>query len=516
MVMSPHLPPIDGESSVSYVARLARFHANMNSHDYLRIVQLSRQDLTNGTDHATELITTMTGLPRERVEAMNFTHVGDKVFHHRGHRFGSHFAGREWTTYCPECLLEDADPGSPSAGLRVGRVNWFFLPVRTCPKHGIALVRRRTTHFSQRFQDMAFVAPDDQTLAMEARDAVHAEVSALQTYVERRFDGAAGPAWLDDQGIDQAVKASEMLGACLEFGVKCNLDELTAAQWDRAGAVGFQAAKAGPEGIGRALDELVARAREMNSRGGPQAAFGRLFQWVQFNKSGRDRGPIRDVLREYILDTMSIEPGTMLFGEEVVERRRHSIWSLSKTSGLHGKTLKRALVRSGILAGQDEDYMEPFTSFDAKAGEDLVARIQYSMPVTAIPKYLNCNRTQAERLVRGGVIPRLVPEREDRSGILKNVAIEDLDAFMVRFRSRGRAVLVPSEGMADAIEMSEIVRVAVIDIVRMVLDGELVDIELLPEEMKFRSVLVNPDEILDVLARRTPTEPDPIAEDLAA
>lgn len=516
MIFSPALAPLVGESSVSFVARLARFHANMTSRDFLRILQLSQQDVTNGTERATSRLVGMTGLPRDRVEAMNYTHVGGKVFNHRGELFGSHFAGREWTTYCPHCLLEDGASDSQSVGVRVGCVNWFFMPVRTCGKHGIALVRRKVTHFSQQFQDMAFVAPDDQILVEEARDAVRSEASPLQTYVERRFDGETGPAWLDEQGIDQAVKACEMLGACLEFGVKCNLDELTMPQWDRAGATGFEAAAEGRAGIRRALDELAGRVSIRTAHGGPQAAFGRLYQWIQFNKSGRDRGPVRDVVREYVLDTMAVEPGTRLFGEEVLERRRHSIWSLSKSSGLHAKTLKRALVRSGILAGFDEEHMEPYTSFDARAGDELVARIKNSLPLTAIPAFLNCNRRQAELLVREGLIPRLVPGRADRGGVLKNVAVEDLDLFLSRFRSRGQAVSAPSEGMADVIAMSEIIRVSVIDIVRMVIEGDLKKLELLPASLKFRSVLVDPVEILHVLEKRSQAGEGAHSVDLAA
>lgn len=501
MAISPALPPLDGETTVSWVARMARFHANMNSYDFLEAIELSRQNVTDGTDIAFGRLQALTGIARDRIEATNYSPIGDRAFRHRDELFGTHFAGRKWTTYCPACLLEDASATGPSAGIRVGRVNWLFAPIRTCAKHGIALVRRRNTHFSQQFQDMAFVAPEDRELDRELREASAVKVSPLQTYVERRFAGSKGPEWLDGQAIDQAAKACEMLGACLEFGAHCNLDELTNEQWDRAGAIGFEAASAGPAGIRRALEETARRSRTTISKGGPQARFGRLYQWLQFNKSGRDRGPMREVVRNHILDTMPVEVGTKLFGEVVLERRRHTIVTLSKATGIHIRTLNRALVRAGILPDHDEKHIESWTSFDAEVGEGLARRIQNSLPIRAIPDHLNCNRRQAELLVRNGILPQLVPGLGRHGGILTNVAVEDLDAFLRQFRSKGRPVSVPGENMSDVIAMSEIVRIAVVDIVRMVLDGVLEDIELLPEGLGFRSVLVNPEEVRSVFAR---------------
>jgi hypothetical protein len=75
------------------------------------------------------------------------------------------------------------------------------------------------------------------------------------------------------------------------------------------------------------------------------------------------------------------------------------------------------------------------------------------------------------------------------------VPLADLDAFLSRLRQRGRPVDRPGDGMLNVIEASEVVRWPVIDIVRLVLDGDLSRIELLPSKLKFRSVLVDPEEV---------------------
>ncbi|MFD1807949.1 hypothetical protein ACFSHQ_06595 [Gemmobacter lanyuensis] len=43
-------------------------------------------------------------------------------------------------------------------------------------------------------------------------------------------------------------------------------------------------------------------------------AFGRLYQWLQFNSNDKPFGPIREVVREFILDNFPIQPGIDLLG----------------------------------------------------------------------------------------------------------------------------------------------------------------------------------------------------------
>ncbi|MFC2970195.1 TniQ family protein [Acidimangrovimonas pyrenivorans] len=492
---------LDGESTISWVARLATFHSGRESRDWLAAIGLSQQDVVKCSTSSVERLRDMTGVSKERIREGAYVHERDRTFVHRGERFGTHFSASAFTTFCPACLLDDTGPGNLSASMRVGRVNWFFMPVRSCPKHGIELSRTRNTHYSQGFQDMAIVAPSDVELARLVDESDQRKVSPLQLYVENRFDGAHGPAWLDGQTIDQAAKACEMVGACLEFGAHCKLDHLTDAQWDQAGAAGFEAAAKGEEGLRLAMDQIRQDHREGDKKGGPQAVFGRLYQWLQFNKSNRDRGPIRTVVREYILDTMAIEAGTNLFGEIVDRRRFHSVCSLSKATGLHPKTLNRALSRAGLLSIENEDTIDNSACADASEAEALALRIRNSLPIKRVPEYLNCNRTQAQALVRQGIVRQLCPDLGDRGGVLTGVAIDELETFLVRFRTRGQAVAVASDGMLDLIAASEIARLPVVDIVQLVLDGKLERLELLPEELRFRSVLVDPDEVREVSSK---------------
>jgi hypothetical protein len=498
MVMLPVLPLIEGESTVSWCSRLGSFHVGLSGPDFLKLMQISRQSVVDTTDECIGRLAELTGIAESHIRASGVQRVGEARFTHRNEEFGMRFALRTHTTFCPACLLEDADPAGPSSGQRVGRIGWIFRSVRTCPRHGIVLHRRPNKGFHEQFQDMTLVAPDDAALEKLASDAPSASTSALQSYVERRFRGVSGPDWLDTQDVDQATKACEMLGACVLFGAHNNLDKLSLQEWSEAGSAGFEAARDGVDGVRKALEEISCASFRQISKGGPQAALGRLYQWLQFKKSKTDPGSIRDVVREFVLDTMPVDPGSTLFGIPVETRRRHSLASLSRSTGVHQATLRRALKLTGVLPA-DVDADERFT-VDAGQGGSLADRIGNSIPISKIPEYLNCNRTQAQMLVKRGIVSQLVPDLGRGGGVLTKVAVQDLDEFISRFRAGGTPVRQASDGMMDVIAASEAVRRPVMDIVQLVLDRKLTSLEALPEDLGFRSVLVSPDEVRSVIS----------------
>ena len=160
--------------------------------------------------------------------------------------------------------------------------------------------------------------------------------------------------------------------------------------------------------------------------------------------------------------------------------------------------MHRALVVTGVLPDGNVNIMDVRSTFDAKEGEALASRIKNSTPIKKIPEYLNCNRTQAQMMVGAGILNKLVNDPETTKSKLSNVANEDLDDFLARFRAAGKPVCAASAGMIDTIEASEIARVPVADIVRFVLEGQLARVETGCEELRFRSVLVDPEDVRKV------------------
>ncbi len=498
MAMLPILPPYGDETTVSWCARVARFHTGLTCADFLQIMEISQAHVMDLSDYSAERLSKLTGVSEEQVLGCGPQKVGDRLLTYQGETFRPGFMTRTHTTYCPACLIDDAT--EEANGDRVGRLSWMFASVRVCPRHGIVLTRRKNLGYFERFQDMDKVAPSDQELADEVVVAEKASVSALQAYVVDRLSGMEGPGWMGAQRIDQAVRASEMLGVCRIRGAHADIDDLTMQQWDEAGAVGMEAVSQGPEGIYGILEDIVREAIVDKRKGGAPSALGRIYDWLQLNKSEQDPGPIQDVVRDFVVDHMPIEPGTVLFGGTVLKRKRHTVATLSKVSRLHQKTLNRALVVTGLLAGGDPEQIEIRKTFDAEVGEELARRIKNSTPIKKIPDYLNCNRTQAQMMVKTGILKKLANDPSITGGVLSNVANDDLDDFLVRFRATGRRVAVASPGMTDVITASEIARVPAADIVALVLEGRLSKVEVGDDDLRFRSVFVDADEVRSAAA----------------
>ncbi len=493
MSMLPILRPYADETTVSWCARVARFHTGLACADFLHMMEIRQADVMDLSDHAVERLSKLTGVSEEQILGCGPQKVGDRLLAYNGETFGPAFMKRTHTTYCPACLIDDAT--EEANGDRVGRLSWMFATVRVCARHGIVLTRRKNSGYSERFQDMDKVAPSCEELAEQVVVAETASVSPLQTYVVDRLSGMEGPRWMNGQRIDQAARACEMLGVCRIRGAHADIDDLTMQQWDEAGAVGMEAVSQGPEGIYRILEDIVRETTIEKRWGGAPSALGRVYDWLQLNKSKQDPGPIQDVVRDFVVDHMPVEPGTELFGGTVLQRNRHTVATLSKVSKLHQKTLNRALVITGVLADGDPDQIDIRKTFNAEDGEALARRIKNSTPIKKIPDYLNCNRTQAQMMVKTGILKKLANDPSITGGVLSKVANDDLDDFLIRFRATGRRVAVPSPGMTDVITASEIARVPAADIVALVLEGRLSKVEVGDEDLRFRSVFVDADEV---------------------
>ncbi len=500
MTLLPVLPALEDESLTSYLSRVSAFHFRRGVRDVLSDIELSQQSVLVPDEASLARMSRLTGTSVDHLKTMTFLREGSRMRSFRGETVHAEFGNLNNTSFCPACLLEDRKTDSASGGLRVGRSIWQLEPVRDCQKHGILLHRRRNTSHAEKFQLMDEVGPSDKELERMVNEADCRLPSDLSKWVLSRLSGQNGPEWLDSQPVDLAARACEMLGVILTAGTHVNLKTLPAAAWCEAGHIGFSYASRGEEGIREALQEAFDRFEAKGLRGGPQKVLGRLYQWLQFSENYKDTGPIRDVVRDFILDQFPISEGTDLFGQPVDRQRVHTAYSLSEKTGAHYKTIFRAAVLTGLVDG-DPSRPSSTKVFDAVKGEALVERIRTSITQRELTAYLNCNRVQGEQLVRTGIIPRLIPDEENVNGVLKQVAREDADAFLSNFMGAATRVDRPSKGVMDVLSAAEISRWPVVDIVNGILGGLFGTVELADPSLKFKGVLVDPVEVREVLAR---------------
>lgn len=495
MILSPFVPINPDETLMSWAARLAAIHVGETLVPFLRDIGLHPDEMLTGSDVAITRLAEVTGADPDDLRRQTIQTLEWRRYDLRGERFETEFMTGASVSCCPACLLDDDDAGG-SVLLRRGRLAWRLRPVRTCPIHRIALLDRPYIDWSDRFHQMGVVFPEaGPSLRAVADEQVRREVSPLQTYVTDRLDGKTGPAWLDGQGIELGARASEMLGLALEFGRKPNLRKMTADEWDQAGRAGFEFTSRGEEGIREALGEVQRRAwfdERISGQSGPQMVFGRIYQWLNFSKNRKEVGPIRHVVREHILDTMYVVPGTKLMGEDVVAARKHTVGSLSKLSGVHPNTLRNALALAGLIPDRSVTGGEAL--FDAEEGVRVVDELADSVTQLHLPAYMNASRGQVVSLIAGGFLKRMM-DVGSSARASASISKREVHAFLDSISRDVQVVDVLPAGVWPINQATQKARVTTDEVIRLLQRGALRNVYRVKGEEGYLSILVDPEEI---------------------
>ncbi|MEO9777469.1 hypothetical protein [Sedimentitalea sp.] len=173
---------------------------------------------------------------------------------------------------------------------------------------------------------------------------------SLQRYVLSRLNGhERDNPWLNRQDLAQGVRACEMVGCLVTGGPTADIKSYTEVDWALVGSVGFDICSLCPTAIRDALSKVRLDAGCRSGRTGPQAAFGQLFNRLKKSERSGDDGPIRNVVREAIIENFSIGPGEMVLEEIVGRRKVHSVNSLTNATGLTRYRLYRIMRKAQML-----------------------------------------------------------------------------------------------------------------------------------------------------------------------
>ena len=208
-----------------------------------------------------------------------------------------------------------------------------------------------------------------------------AEPPPMQSYVLDRLDGRKGPEWLDGQTLEQAVEAIQMLGIVMAFGTSITLGSIDRDGWDLAGRSGWQWTSAGKAGLHSAFDTLHVSAMDRGQgRQNYATVFGQLHRWLLKPGNRSDHGPIKRLLRNYILRNMDVCVGRELLGARITRRHKYSIQSLALETGAHRQTLRKILVERRLITDNDTGKSNSILLVDVKQGQDAAAALTGPCP----------------------------------------------------------------------------------------------------------------------------------------
>ncbi len=506
--LRPFLPYDPEETPVSWATRLAAFHTGESVLPFMHDIGIHIEAMRVNRDSAIEKLCAITGEDPDRVWPGTIKLLSWRNYALRGIPFTTEFLHGKNSMFCPACLAEDDAKGDRPAAQRRGQTIWLLRPVRTCPTHHLPLVEREAKVWSDSLRELSLLVPErGADLKQLAANLVPRAPSPLQDYVLARLDGKAGPDWLDGQQIEQAFRTTEMLGVGLEFGTKPNLKLMTGDDWDRAGRAGFEFTRHNEDGIREALtymqDRFVESGLAKSAVTGPQMVFGRLYQWLEFSSNKKEPGPIRNVLREHVLNTMEVPPERILLGELVGVRRRHNVKTLSDATGTHYKTLGNFLTAMGMIPADERAAV--MATFDAVEGERMARVMKNAIPQLHLPKALNTTRGQAIQLVEARLLPTLTGEIDGPSDRGAAVAIEVVEQFLADLRRDAVWVEAAPSGMLDIPEAAKVSRVTATVIVRLLQERRLAHVYQMADVPGYGGILIDPEEVRVITKADTPT-----------
>ncbi|WP_108500943.1 TniQ family protein [Paracoccus indicus] len=405
----PHLPFHENETPASWAARLSVLHGCPSPRTFLSDHGIAPSDLLHGRRAVIDRLCRAAGQDVEPVWRNTASSTGYQNFVLRGERIPASMMVREETRFCPLCLLED-DRRADNPGIaRQDRLSWSLRVVTTFPTHGLALIHRARDHRdNMRHKLLVHVPERAEALLDLARTGLHREPSPLQSYVLDRLDGRKGPEWLDGQTLEQAIKATQMLGIVMAFGTSINLGSIDRDGWDLAGRSGWQWTSAGKAGLHSAFDTLHVSAMDRGQGGQNYATvFGQLHRWLLEPGDRSDHGSIKQLLRNYILRNMDVCVGRKLLGERVPRRHKYSIQSLALEAGVHRQTLRKILMERRLITHNDTGKSNSILLVDVKQGQDAAAALSRSVPFVTLPARMNATRPIVSCLIELGYLTPL-------------------------------------------------------------------------------------------------------------
>lgn len=490
-MLFPMLPFADDETPLSWAARQGAFHIQGRALAFLRDLGIPLLDFARGDERAVLRLCERAGHDPAPVLRNTISAVGGRRYQLRGLEFAAEFTTGPVTRICLGCLDDDITGARLPGAAQRHRLIWRLAPVRTCPVHRTALRDLR----SGKWDDIAHELQVMTTLINAERQVPERVrmVSPLQAYTVARLEGGAGPDWLDGQDIDQAVRATEMLGALEAFGPKLKASDMSEDMWEAAGHAGWPIVSEGDAAI---REYLMARVTAVGGkRAALRGAFGMLYAWLSGSRVSKNPGPIRDMLWDVILETTPLSKGKMLLGKPVTDPHLCSVASIAKAERLDARTLRNVLQVAGLLSPAEVEQRTNRLVVDYTAASDLIDIVKHAVPVTRLPDLLGASRPLAALLIEIGQLHRVQDHRALASKIGKAVDGRGVSLVLRFLKKSFQAIDVAPVGFVHISKSAEKSHAGVRFILELMFLGHLKRVYRVTGAHGFAAVVVDPEEI---------------------
>ena len=498
-MLFPQIALHSDETPMSWASRQAAFHTGGRVVPFLNDFGVPVADLARGQREAAERLCEVAGHELAPVAQNMIMKVGNRRFQLRGHEFSAEFTTGVVTRFWPLCLEDDAEDAEDADTATRHRVLWRLAPFRTCPVHNLPLQDFRHGKWSDMFHELQAMPEAIAEARATVEDWSQRKPSPMQNYVEQRLMGASVAPWLDRQGIDQVCRAAEMLGGLQLFGPNQKAANMTQDMWDAAARSAWPLLENGPENVRDFLQHTLASRLRQNGHPSPRNAFGMLHGWLAASRISKDPGPIREILREVIIESVPLIPGQMLMGAPVTEPRLASVSSIAKAEGMHSKTLTNVLRVAGLIGTYAELKAAGNVVADYTKAKTLIDLVKHAVPVTQVPDMLTTSRPVVAELIAMKQLARIKEHGQLKSKLGKAIDGRSIHRVRTFVEKVGEPVSKAPEQYVPLAKAAERCRITMRVILELLLHHHLKNVCRLRGHHGFEAVLVSLAEIKAIL-----------------
>jgi hypothetical protein len=481
------LPFQSDETPISYASRMSRLHTGRPLTATVRDFRIDPLDLASNKPAALSRLAEISGVAERDLRWNAAVPIGGRAYDLRGETVSAEFLSSPKIVFCPACLNEDDQEGA-----RRVRWHWSLAAVRTCPVHQIALQHRTKSAWNDDLRSMDHVVFETGAALVDlAASSERRAASPLQDYVLARLDGECGPQWLDAQTLDQAVRATQLLGVMLEFGPSQLLPKLLPDDWDLAGRVGFAFTSRGEAGIIEALQAQIGKFSDAKGSPGTRAIFGGFYNALAHSKSMKDPGDIARITREFIWDNIAMPAGSKVFGHVLPERRLHTVASLANETGHDSRRLRNILAGEGVIP-HDAAAHYPIP---VEVGRNLAARVSRIVKMTELAAVLGCTRPLVVQLCHERLLTPVYYGEPGIKGKLQNGVDSHEVAALLAVLSSNSEASSDTGGLVTIAKASEKAKIPAVCVVQLVCAGLLTHVVRLDGMSGIDGLRVCPSEV---------------------
>lgn len=372
------------------------------------------------------------------------------------------------------------------------RLSWCLTPVRTCGVQNLELHVYREGKWDDHLRDLRRLSEADEGHVRDGEMALQqSNISPLQAYVEGRLDKRAGPAWLDCQDIDQAARATEMLGGLAIFGVEQSASAMTQTMWDEAGRAAWPIVAGGEDTIRTFLIDQIRLTSREKGPFSPAKAFGMLYRWLSASRLTKDPGPIRAILRDAIIEATPVNIGQSILGVNITEPRLTTLSSIAKTSRMHKATLLNVLHVAGLVS--DAEKGNPIINYREVC--PVVEAASNAIPVSSVPHALFASRPMVAALIELQLLNRVQDQNVSKSKIGKAIDRRSMQALVKRLETEFPLVSEVPDAHASLAKVAEKTRATLKAVLELLFSGQLKTVVRIRGLQGFAAIMLSPVEV---------------------